>query len=121
MKENIKQSPATILQNFRCRQVSSSNPMFVHLDKCMVRIDIYEFKCEDNKERAVLFVQEARGLAPYNYRTSILQSIEVKDRVITVVTRNSTYIFEDIAEGSLLEDFRAEYDGKIYREIIWEY
>ena len=49
MKENVKQSPATILQDFRCKQVSSSNPMFVHLDKCMVRISIYEFKCEDNK------------------------------------------------------------------------
>ena len=121
MKENIKQSPATILQDFRCKQVSSSNPMFVHLDKCMVRISIYEFKCEENKDRAVLFVQDARGIAPYNYRTSILQSIEVKNKVITVVTRNSTYIFEDIAEGSLLEDFRAEYDEKIYREIIWEY
>ena len=62
IKENIKQSPATILQDFRCKQVSSSNPMFVHLDNCMVRIDIYEFKCEENKDRAVLFVQEARGL-----------------------------------------------------------
>ena len=113
MKGNIKQSPATILQNFRCRQVSSSNPMFVHLDKCMVRIDIYEFKCEDNKDRAVLFVQEARGIAPYTYHTSMLYSVEVKDKVITVVTRNSTYIFEDVAEGSLLEDCRAEYDGKI--------
>ena len=112
-KENIKQSPATILQDFRCKQVSSSNPMFVHLDLCMVRISIYEFKCEDNKDRAVLFVQEARGIAPYNYRTSILQSIEVKDKVITVVTRNSTYIFKDIGEESLLEDCRAEYDGKI--------
>lgn len=113
MKENIKQTPATILQDFRCRQISSNNPMFVHLDKCMVRISIYEFKCEDKKNRAVLFVQEARGIAPYNYRTSILQSIEVKDKVITVVTRNSTYIFEDVAEGSLLEDCRAEYDAKI--------
>ncbi len=80
--------------------------MFVHLDKCMVRISIYEFKCEDNKDRAVLFVQEAN-------RTNILQSIEVKDKVITVVTRNSTYIFEDIGEGSLLEDCRVEYDRKI--------
>ena len=113
MKENIKQSPATILQDCRCKQLSSSNPMFVHLDNCMVRIDIYEFKCEDKKDRAVLFVREARGLAPYNYRTSILQSIEVKDKAITVVTRNSTYIFEDVGEESLLEDFRAEYDGKI--------
>ena len=92
MKENIKQSPATILQDFRCKQVSSSNPMFIHFDKCMVRINIYEFKCEENKDRAVLFVQDTRGLSPYNYRTSILQSIEVKDKVITVVTRNSTYI-----------------------------
>ena len=113
MKENIKQSPTTILQDFRCKQLSSSNPMFVHLDNCMVRIDIYEFKCEDNKYRAVLFVQEVRGLAPYNYRTSILQSIEVKDKVITVVTRNSTYIFEDASDESLLEDCRVEYDGKI--------
>ena len=113
MKENIKQSPATILQDFRCKQVSSSNPMFVHLDNYMVSIDIYEFKCEDNKDRAILFVQEARGLAPYNYRTSILQSIEVKNKVITVVTRNSTYIFEDVGEQSLLEDCRAEYDGNI--------
>ena len=112
-KENIKQSPATILQDFRCKQISSSNPMFVHLDKCRVMISIYEFKCEDNKDRAVLFVQDTRGLAPYNYRTSILQSIEVKNKVITVVTRNSTYIFEDVGEGSLLEDCRAEYDGKI--------
>ena len=113
MKENIKQSLTTRLQDFRCKQVSSSNPMFVHLDKCMVRIDIYEFKCEDNKDRAVLFVQETRGLAPYRYRTSILQSIEVKDKVITVVTRNSTYIFEDVGEESLLEDCIAKYDGKI--------
>ena len=113
MKENIKQSPATILQDFRCKQVSSSNPRFVHLDECMVRINIYEFKCEENKDRAVLFVHDARGIAPYNYRTSILKSIEVKNKVITVVTRNSTYIFEDIGEGSLLEDCRAEYDGKI--------
>lgn len=113
MKENIKQSPATILQDFRCKQVSSSNPMFVQLDKCRVRIDIYEFKCEDKKDRAVLLVQEANSLAPYSYRTSILQSVEVKDKVIPVVTRNSTYIFEDIGEGSLLEDCRAEYDGKI--------
>ena len=113
MKENIKQSPATILQDFRCKQVSSSNPMFVHLDLCMVRIDIYEFKCEDNKDRAVLLVQEARGIAPYSYKTSILQSIEVKNKVITVVTRNSKYIFEDVDEGSLLEDCRAEYGGKI--------
>ena len=112
-KENIKQSPATILQDFRCKQLSSSNPMFVHLDLCMVRINIYEFKCEENKDRAVLFVQDTRGLAHYNYRTSILQSIEVKDKVITVVTRNSTYIFEDIGGESLLEDCRAEYDGKI--------
>ena len=113
MKENIKQSSATILQDFRCKQVSSSNLRFVHLDKCMVRINIHEFKCEDNKDRAVLFVQEARGRAPYKYRTSILQSIEVQDKVITVVTRNSTYIFEDVGEESLLEDCRAEYDGKI--------
>ena len=113
MKENIKQSPATILQDFRCKQLSSSNPMFVHLDNWGVRITIHEFKCEDNKDRAVLFVQEARGLAPYNYRTSILQSIEVKDKVITVVTRNSTYIFEDVSEESLLEDCRVEYDGNI--------
>ncbi len=113
MKENIKQSPTTILQDFRCRQVSSSNPRFIHLNKCMVRISIYEFKCEDNKDRAVLFVQDTRGLSPYNYRTSILQSIEVKDKVITVVTRNSTYIFEDVGEESLLEDYRVEYDGKI--------
>ena len=113
IKENIKQSPATILQDFRCKQVSSSNPMFVHLDKCMVRISIYEFKCEENKDRAVLFVQEARGFAPYCYHSSFLQSIEVKDKVITVVTRNSTYIFEDIGEESLLEDCRAEYDGNI--------
>ncbi len=113
MKENIKQSPATILQDFRCKQVSSSNPMFIHLDNCMVRIDIYEFKCEENKDRAVLFVQEVRGLAPYNYRTSILQSIEVKDKIITVVTRNSTYIFEDIGGESLLEDCRVEYNEKI--------
>lgn len=112
-KENIKQSPAIILQDFRCKQVSSSNPMFVHLDNCMVRIDIYEFKCDDNKDRAVLFVKGARGLAPYSYKTSILQSIEVKDKVITIVTRNSTYIFEDVSEESLLEDCRAEYDGKI--------
>ena len=112
-KENIKQSPATILQDFRCRQVASSNPRFIHLNKCIVRISIYEFKCEENKDRAVLFVQEARGIAPYNYRTSILQSIEVKNKVITVITRNSTYIFEDIGEESLLEDCRAEYDGKI--------
>ena len=110
MKENIKQSPATILQDFRCKQVSSSNPRFVHLDKCMVRINIYEFKGED---RAVLFVQEIIGRAPYIYRTSILQSIEVKDKIITVVTRNSTYIFEDVGEESLLEDCRVEYDGKI--------
>ena len=87
--------------------------MFVHLDLCMVKISIYEFKCEENKDRAVLFVQDTRGLAHYNYRTSILQSIEVKDKVITVVTRNSTYIFEDAGEESLLEDCRAEYDGKI--------
>lgn len=113
MKENIKQSPATILQYFRCKQVSSSNPMFVHLDNCMVMIDIYEFKCEDNKDRAVLFVQEVRGLAPYSYKTSILQSIEVKDKVITIVTRNSTYIFEDVSEESLLEDCLAKYDGNI--------
>ena len=113
MKENIKQSPATILQDFRCKQVSSSNPMFVHLDKCMVRISIYEFKCEDNKDRVVLFVQEARGLAPYSYKTSFLQSIEVKNKVITVVTRNSTYIFEDVGEESLLQDYRAEYDENI--------
>lgn len=113
MKENIKQSPATILQDFRCKQLSSSNPMFVHLDNWGVRISIYEFKCEDNKDRAVLFVQNTRGLAPYNYRTSILQSIEVKNKVITVVTRNSTYIFEDVGEKSLLEDCRVEYDGKI--------
>ena len=113
IKENIKQSPATILQDSRCKQDSSSNPMFVRLDKCMVRISIYEFKCEDNKDRAVVFVQETRGLAPYRYRTSILQSIEVKDKVITVVTRNSTYIFEDVGEQSLLEDCRAEYDGKV--------
>ena len=113
IKENIKQSPATILQDFRCKQVSSSNPMFVHLDKCMVRINIYEFKCEENKDRAVLFVQEARGLARYSCKTSILQSIKVKNKVITVVTRNSTYIFEDIGGESLLEDCRAEYDGKI--------
>lgn len=113
MEVNIKQSPTTILQDFRCKQLSSSNPMFVHLDNWGVRINIYEFKCEDNKDRAVLFVQEARGRAPYKYRTSILQSIEVKDKVITVVTRNSTYIFEDIGEESLLEDCRAEYDGKI--------
>ena len=114
MKENIKQSPATILQDFRCKQVSSSNPRFVHLDNYMVRIDIYKFKREDNKDRAVLFVQEAKeGIAPYSYKTSILQSIEVKDKVITVVTRNSTYIFEDVGEESLLEDCRVEYDGKI--------
>ena len=113
MKENIKQSPATILQDFRCKQLSSSNPMFVHLDECMIRINIYEFKCGENKDRAVLFVQDARGIAPYNYRTSILQSIEVKDKVITVVTRNSTYIFEDVGEESLLEDCIAKYDGKI--------
>ncbi len=106
MKENIKQSPAIILQDFRCKQVSSSNPMFVHLDKCMVRISIYEFKCEDNKDRAVLFVQEAN-------RTNILQSIEVKDKVITIVTRNSTFIFEDIDEERLLEDCLAKYDGNI--------
>ncbi len=113
IKENIKQSPATILQDFRCKQLSSSNPMFVHLDNYMVRINIYEFKCEDNKDRAVLFVQEARGLAPYSYKTSFLQRLEVKNKVITVVTRNSTYIFEDVGEQSLLEDCRVEYDGKI--------
>lgn len=48
-----------------------------------------------------------------NIIKSILQSIEVKDKVITIVTRNSTYIFEDVGEESLLEDCRVEYDGKI--------
>ena len=89
------------IKNLKCIQISSSNPRFIHLDGCNVKISLVEFLDEDKVERASLLVVEARGIAPYHYRTSLLKSVLVKDGDITVETRNSTYKFKSVG----VEDF----------------
>ena len=98
------------VNNLRCLQISSSNPRFIHLDGCNVKISLVEFLDEDKVERASLLVVEARGIAPYHYRTSLLKSVLVKDGDITVETRNSTYKFK--CEGA--EDSYKEFTYKLF-------
>ena len=100
----------SVINNLKCLQISSSNPRFIHLDGCNVKISLVEFLDEDKVERASLLVVEARGIAPYHYRTSLLKSILVKDGDITVETRNSTYKFK--CEG--VEDFYREFNYKLF-------
>ena len=98
------------VNNLRCLQISSSNPRFIHLDGCNVKISLVEFLDEDNVERAVLNVIEVRGISPYHYRTSLLKSVLVKDGDITVETRTSTYKFTSVG----VEDFYKKFNCKLF-------
>lgn len=102
------------INSLKCLQVSSSNPRFIHLDGCNVKISLVEFLDEDKVERATLMVIEARGISPYHYRTSLLKSVLVKDGDITVETRNSTYMFKCEGVGDSYKEFNYKlFEGEI--------
>ena len=70
-------------------QISTTNERFSIYDKHLV---IIEFVYLDDK--CMAYVKDLRVIRKNLYRTSLIKSIDIKDDVITVTTRNSVYVFK---------------------------
>jgi len=77
-------------ENNLATQISTTNPRFTVWNNIVMKIQLLHTVSED---KAVLYVTESRGINPYCYRTSLIESISYKDDIITVKTRNSVYKF----------------------------
>lgn len=90
-------------------QISTTNDRFAIWDGSIMKIKLVT---SEDETKAVLYVDEARGVRPYYYRTSLIESINYKDDIITVKTRNSVYVFV-IKESLKLEPFESKFDSYI--------
>ena len=90
-------------------QISTTNDRFAIWNGSIMKIKLLT---SEDETKAILYVVEARGVRPYTYRTSLIESINYKDDMVTVKTRNSIYVFV-IKESLKLEPFESKFDSYI--------
>ena len=90
-------------------QISTTNDRFAIWNGSIMKIKLLT---SEDETKAILYVFEARGVRPYTYKTSLIESINYKDDMITVKTRNSVYVFV-IKESLKLEPFESKFDSYI--------
>lgn len=84
-----------------CTQISTTNDRFSRYDDMIVNISLIKFG-----DRATLTAESTGRFQ--GYRTSLIKNISSTNNVLTVVTRNSTYVY-----ATNLEDFNDNYVSMI--------